>query len=116
MYRSSLPTMFCKIVLHDLLDVIKAYILFLICIMHVGKPRDTKHVTSTTIPRLTAKKSKNIIVGYTKLPQLFRPIYCHHSLHVYKLVQNDLNKVIFTDSVHITNVLLKGHYIEFTRL
>ena len=40
-YRS-LPTMFCRIVLHDLfVDVIKAYILFLISILHVGKPRDT---------------------------------------------------------------------------
>ena len=35
-------TMFCRIVLHDLfVDVIKAYILFLISILHVGKPRDT---------------------------------------------------------------------------
>ena len=34
--------MLCRIVLHDLfVDVIKAYILFLISILHVSKPRDT---------------------------------------------------------------------------
>ena len=53
-------------------------------------------MTSTTIPRLAAYKSKNINDS---------DLYCHHSSHVYKLVKKDLNIVIFTDSVHLKNVL-----------